>query len=38
MKKVFLLAGLLKQRLRRKCFPLNFAKLLRTYFFIDHLW
>ena len=27
----------LKQRLRRTCFPLNFAKLLKILFFEEHL-
>ena len=29
---------LLKKRLWYRCFPVNFAKLLRTPFFIEHLW
>ena len=29
---------LLKKRLWHKCFPVNFVKLLRTNFFIEHLW
>ena len=28
---------LLKKRLRRRCFPVNFAKFSRTPFFIEHL-
>ena len=31
-------ASLLKKRLWRRCFPLNFAKFLRTSFFREHLW
>ena len=31
-------ATLLKKRLWHRCFPVNFAKFLRTTFFIDHLW
>ena len=30
-------ATLLKNRLRHRCFPVNFAKFLRTPFFIKHL-
>ena len=29
---------LLKKRLWHSCFPVNFAKFLRTPFFIEHLW
>ena len=29
---------LLKKRLWRRCFPVNFVKFLRTPFFIEHLW
>ena len=29
---------LLKKRLWHMCFPVNFAKFLRTLFFIEHLW
>ena len=29
---------LLKKSLWYKCFPANFAKLLRTPFYIEHLW
>ena len=29
---------LLKRRLWHRCFPVNFAKFLRTPFFIQHLW
>ena len=29
---------LLKKRLEHKCFPVNFAKFLRTPFFTEHLW
>ena len=29
---------LLKKRLWHKCFPVNFAKFLRTSFIIEHLW
>ena len=29
---------LLKKRLWYKCFPVNFAKFLRTLFFTGHLW
>ena len=28
----------LKKRLWHKCFPVNFAKFLRTCFFTEHLW
>ena len=28
---------LLKKSLRRRCFPLNFAKILRTPFYTEHL-
>ena len=28
----------LKKRLWHRCFPFNFAKFLRTSFFIEHLW
>ena len=31
-------ATLLKKRLRRRCFPVNFVKFLRTPFLKDHLW
>ena len=31
-------ATLLKKRLWHRCFPVNFAKLLRTPFFIEHVW
>ena len=31
-------ATLLKKRLWHRCFPVNFAKFLRTSFIIDHLW
>ena len=31
-------ATLLKKRLRHRCFPVNFAKFLRTPFFIKQLW
>ena len=31
-------AGLLKRRIEHRCFPVNFAKFLRTPFFIEHLW
>ena len=31
-------AGLLKTRIEHRCFPVNFAKFLRTPFFIEHLW
>ena len=31
-------AALLKERLWHKCFPVNFAKILRTPFFTKHLW
>ena len=31
-------ATLLKKRLWRRCFPVNFVKFLRTPFFIEHLW
>ena len=31
-------ATLLKKRLWHTCFPVNFAKFLRTPFFIEHLW
>ena len=29
---------LFKKRLRRRCFPLNFTKFLKTSFCIEHLW
>ena len=29
---------LLKKRLWHRCFPVNFAKFLRTPFFTEHLW
>ena len=29
---------ILKQRLWHRCFPVNFAKFLRTPFFTEHLW
>ena len=29
---------LLKRRLQRRCFPVNFVKFLRTLFFTEHLW
>ena len=29
---------LLKKRLWHRCFPVNFAKFLRTAFFIEHFW
>ena len=29
---------LLKKKLWHRCFPVNFAKCLRTPFFIEHLW
>ena len=31
-------ATLLKKRLWHRCFPVNFAKVLRTAFSIEHLW
>ena len=31
-------ATLLKKRLWHRCFPVNFAKFLRTPFLIEHLW
>ena len=31
-------ATLFKKRLWRKCFPVNFAKFLRTPIFTEHLW
>ena len=31
-------ATLLKKRLWHKCFPVNFAKIVRTPIFIEHLW
>ena len=31
-------ATLLKKRLWRRCFPVNFVKFRRTPFFIEHLW
>ena len=31
-------ATLLEQRLLHRCFPVNFAKFLRTPFFTEHLW
>ena len=36
--KVAGLSPLLKERLRHRCFPVNFAKLLRTPSFIEQLW
>ena len=40
VKKVFLeiLQNFFKKRLWHKCFPVNFAKFLRTPFSIEHLW
>ena len=37
-KKVAGLSPLLKERLRHRCFPVNFAKLRRTPSFIEQLW
>ena len=31
-------ATLLKMRLGHRCFPVNFAKFLRTPFFTEHVW
>ena len=31
-------ATLLKKGLWHRCFPVNFAKFLRTPFYIEHLW
>ena len=31
-------ATLLKKRVCQRCFPVNFAKFLRTPFFLEHLW
>ena len=31
-------ATLLKKNLCHRCFPVNFAKILRTPFFIEYLW
>ena len=31
-------ATLLKKRLLRRCFPVNFVKFLRTHFLKEHLW
>ena len=31
-------ATLLKKRLWHRCFPVNFAKFIRTPFFIEHFW
>ena len=31
-------ATLLKKRIWSRCFPVNFAKFLRTTFFIEHIW
>ena len=31
-------ATLLKKRLWHRCFPVNFAKFLRTPFFAEHIW
>ena len=31
-------SNLLEKRLWYRCFPLNFVKLLRTAFFIEHIW
>ena len=36
--KVSFPSTLLKRRLRHWCFPVNFAKFLRTPFYIEHLW
>ena len=30
-------ATLLKETLRHRCFPVNFSKFLRTFFFLEHL-
>ena len=35
---IFFSAILLKNRLRYRCFPVNFAKFLRAAFFTEHLW
>ena len=32
------IATFLRKRLWHRCFPVNFAKFLRTTFFIEHLW
>ena len=32
------LVTLLKKRLWHRCFPVNFVKVLRTPFYIEHLW
>ena len=34
---LFNIEALLKKRLQYKCFPANFAKLLRALFYIEHL-
>ena len=31
-------AALFKKRFWHSCFPVNFAKFLRTHFFAEHLW
>ena len=36
--RISFLITLLKKRLWQRCFPVNFAKYLRTPFFIEHLW
>ena len=36
--RVSFLITLLKKRLRYRCFPVNFAKISRTTFFIEYLW
>ena len=28
----------IKKRLQHRCFPVNIAKILKTAFFIEHLW
>ena len=37
-KNTFSPATLLKKRLGHRCFPVNFVKILRTPFLIEHLW
>ena len=34
----FIFATLLKKRLWHRCFPVNFAKILKTPFLTEHLW
>ena len=36
--KCLLFGEIFKKRIWHRCFPVNFAKFLRTPFFIEHLW